>query len=144
MPGVGIALLSLAIFLNEMSMGLRNKGAGQAEGFPYLDLVLSGHRIVSVAVRRRSLVADHPLMPTEAAFAGVGLASFSGMTVVDIVPGTTTKAVAVLEEVAGQTQIKNLETDVAAEAHVNKVGRREDAKGIHRSLKLGLRPLPIV
>jgi hydroxymethylpyrimidine pyrophosphatase-like HAD family hydrolase len=63
---------------------------------------LSRHGIVMVAVRHPRLVADHFLPPTVAAFAGVGLASFAGRSVVDIVPQTTTKALAVAEEMASK------------------------------------------
>lgn len=103
LPGAGVALLSArTMFLDETYLGLRNKRAEGAEVFSDIDLVLSRHRIVMVAVRHPRLVADHFLTPTVAAFAGVGLASFAGMTVVDVVPQATTKAVAVAEEMASK------------------------------------------
>lgn len=53
-----------------------------------------------VAVRHPRLVADHLLSPTAEAFAGVGVVSFAGLKVVDIVPRTTTKVLAVADEMA--------------------------------------------
>jgi hydroxymethylpyrimidine pyrophosphatase-like HAD family hydrolase len=103
LPGAGVVLLSArTMFLDETYLGIRSKGAEGAEVFSDIDLVLSGHGIVMVAVRHPRLVADHFLTPAAAAFAGVGLASFAGMSVVDIVPQATTKAVAVAEELASK------------------------------------------
>ena len=103
LPGAGVALLSArTMFLDETYLGLRNKRAEGAEVFSDVDLVLSRHRIVTVAVRHPRLVADHLLTPIVEAFAGVGVASFAGLSVVDIVPQTTTKAVAVAEEMASK------------------------------------------
>ena len=87
LPGAGVALLSARrTFLDETYLGLRNQRAEGAEGFSDIDLVLSRHRTVMVAVRHPRLLADHLLTPTAAAIAGVGLASFAAMSVVDIVP----------------------------------------------------------
>jgi hydroxymethylpyrimidine pyrophosphatase-like HAD family hydrolase len=55
-----------------------------------------------VAVRHPRLVADDILPPTVEAFSGAGVASFASMTVVDIVPRTATKAIAVAEEMASR------------------------------------------
>ena len=101
LPGAGVALLSArTMFLDETYLGLRHKGAAGAEAFADIDVVLSRHRIVMVAVRHPRFAADHILTPTVKAFAGVGVASFAGLTVVDIVPRTTTKAVTVADEIA--------------------------------------------
>ncbi|MDQ6725790.1 MAG: HAD hydrolase family protein [Actinomycetota bacterium] len=103
LPGAGVALLSArTMFLDDTYMGLRTKRADGAEVFSDIDLVVSRHRIVMVAVRHPRLTADHLLTPTVEAFAGVGLASLAGLSVVDIVPGTTTKAFAVAGEMASR------------------------------------------
>lgn len=86
------------MFIDDTYLGLRNKRADGAEVFSDIDLVLSRHRIVMVAVRHPRLMADDILAPTVAAFSGVGVASFAGLTVVDIVPMAATKAIAAAEE----------------------------------------------
>lgn len=102
-PGVGVALLSArTMLLDETSLGLRQKRADGAEVFSDIEVVLSRHRIAVVAVRHPRLVADHLLTPTGEAFAGVGVASFAGPSVVDIVPRTTTKAKTVAAEMASK------------------------------------------
>lgn len=101
LPGAGIALLSArTMLLDETYLGLRCKKADGAEVFADIELVLSRHRIAMVAVRHPRLDPDHLLSPTAEAFAGVGVASFAGLNVVDIVPKTTTKAKAVADEMA--------------------------------------------
>ena len=102
-PGAGLALLSArTMFLDETYLGLRRKRADGAEALTEIELVLSRHRVAMVAVRHPWLVGDYILTPIMEAFAGVGVAFFSGLSVVDIVPGTTRKAVAVAEEMAFQ------------------------------------------
>jgi hydroxymethylpyrimidine pyrophosphatase-like HAD family hydrolase len=111
LPGAGVALLSArTMFLDETYLGLRAKRGRGAEVYSDIDLVLARHRVIVVAVRHPRLDAEHVLTPTVEAFAGVGVASFAGSTVVDIVPRTTTKAVAVAEEMASM--------DCAADATV--------------------------
>ena len=103
LPGAGVALLSArTMFLDETYMELRRKRADGAEVFADIELILSRHRIAMVAVRHPRFVADHILSPIVEAFAGVGVASFAGLSVVDIVPRTTTKAVAVAEEMTSK------------------------------------------
>ena len=101
LPGAGVALLSArTMLLDETYLGLRYKRAYGAQVFSDIEAVLSQHRIAMVAVRHPRLAADHLLAPTAEAFAGVGVASFAGLNVVDIVPRTTTKAMAVADEMA--------------------------------------------
>ena len=103
LPAAGVALLSArTMFIDDTYLGLRNKRAAGAEVFSDIDLVLSGHQIVMVAVRHPRLVAGDIVAPTAEAFTGVGVASFAGLTVVDIVPMTATKAIAVAEEMTSK------------------------------------------
>jgi hypothetical protein len=101
LPDAGVALLSSrTMFLDDTYLALRAKGADGAQTFSEVGEVLSGHRVVMVALRHPRLTADQLLTPATQAFAGIGTASFAGLGVVDIAHLAASKAVGVAEELA--------------------------------------------
>jgi Cof subfamily protein (haloacid dehalogenase superfamily) len=90
-PDVAVALLSARRrFLDEGYGALRAKAFG--DDLPMAAAGEDGQRMVLVALRHPRLGAAELLAPVAAAFAGVGEASWSGASVVDVIPAGVTKA----------------------------------------------------
>jgi hydroxymethylpyrimidine pyrophosphatase-like HAD family hydrolase len=101
LPEAGLAFLSArTMFLDPTYVALRKKKADGAVVVSDVDGILAGHGIAMVAVRHPWLPADQIVAPAAAAFVDIGVASFSGLDVVDIAPMHVTKATAVVVEMA--------------------------------------------
>lgn len=101
LPAAGLAFLSWrTMFLDATYLALRKKKADGAVVVSDIEGVLAGHRIAMVAARHPWLPADQVVASAAAAFADIGMVSFSGIDVVDIAPVHVTKAVAVAAEMA--------------------------------------------
>ncbi len=101
LPDAGLALLSARTsFLDATYVTLRGTGAKDADLVFDPKAVMSGQRIVAVAVRHASLPSEELLPIVSVAFAGAGLVSFSGIGAVEVAPVGMTKAVTVAVEQA--------------------------------------------